>query len=81
MNWIDNLESRIFQQLRLELRRVSHVLADVLLKTIDPIDAHGEPELEAAEAATQWDLPVAVVHHYLGAGVREVLGLHVECPG
>lgn len=45
------------------------VLADMRLQALDAVGANDEPDLEAAEAPTEGDLPVAVVGHEARVGV------------
>jgi hypothetical protein len=54
----DELEATVTLHETLELLGQGDVLADVLLKLLDTVDAQHEPQLQSAEATSQRDLPV-----------------------
>ena len=71
-----DLEAVVGADERFEERGQSHVLADVGAEAFDAVVAEDEPEFEGAEAASERDLPIAVIDDLAGGAglVAEVLG-------
>ena len=74
------IEPRIGRNETRELTRPGDVLADVIAEGLGAEHPQRHPELEAAEPATEGNLPVAIVDHgaSVACPVSEVVGLHGE---
>ena len=53
-----HFEALVFGDKLGEFRGQIHLLADVLLQSLDAVGSHDEPQLQRAETATQRNLPV-----------------------
>ena len=77
-HWTEQLESRIRENLSLELLCQSHVLPNEGLQSFDSKRAEDEPHLERPEASAQRDLPVTVVRDFALHLVPQVDGVHIK---
>lgn len=76
-----NLKALVLAARRLKLLRKVAMPADVLLQVLHSVQTQDEPQLQGAEPASQWDLPVTVVrsgslHVVLQIQRIDVKGIH-----
>ena len=71
-------EAIVGQHERFEIMSQIDVLPDERLQVLHAVQPQHEPQLQGPEAASQWNLPVAVVRHTAVLVVPQVQGIDVE---